>query len=74
MSDFERVHNMCEGFSEEEARLPEVEFTEETVIMMMDNVSHGKAIVFDGVSDEWFRIRTDADCSKLLKGGNKELC
>lgn len=41
---------------------------------MMRNVNQGKGLVFDGVSDGWFRVGKDADCRKLLKEGSDVLC
>ena len=57
--------------------MPRLELTEERVCGMMHHVGQGKAIVLDGVTDEWFKIGHDKGCRDLRKadvGGYCEHC
>ena len=65
LEHFKAVHTRMPGFDADTIRFPEVQVDGKTLAAMCNNVSQGKGITFDSVSEEWFRIGGDNDCRRL---------
>lgn len=74
LEHYKSVHTQVPGFESTRQGMPQLRVDYERVLLMMSNVSQGKAIVMDGVTEKWFQVGSDYGCMERRKAGTGEYC